>query len=113
MIGLVRLLRLPAPPAWLIRSPVAWLWIVPLTLIPQFAMHQGGTMPGFGPDTSTGLLPMPHVLLYYAVFFGFGALYYGARDDEGRLGRFWWIHLSLAILVVLPLGMGYATIRMG
>jgi hypothetical protein len=59
----------------------------------------------FGPDTSTGILPMPHVLSYYGIFFGFGALYYDADDDEGRLGRRWWFLLPLALIVALPVGL--------
>ena len=50
-------------------------------MVPQSLM--GVVSPGFGPDTSAGLLPMPQVLLYYAVFFGFGAL----LANEGLLER--------------------------
>jgi peptidoglycan/LPS O-acetylase OafA/YrhL len=66
------------------------------------------TFGAFGPDTSSGLLPMPAVLAYYAIFFGFGALYYDARDDDGRLGRWWWLSLPAALLVALPLGLAFA-----
>jgi peptidoglycan/LPS O-acetylase OafA/YrhL len=52
----------------------------------------------FGADTSTGLLPPPHLLLYYGIFFAFGVLYFDAEDKEGRLGRRWW----LWFLVSLP-----------
>ena len=94
--------RLPAVPGWLVLSPVRWLWLIPLTMVPQLFMGILGS--GFGPDTSTGLLPQPHVLLYYAIFFGFGALYYDANDTECRLGRGYWLLLPLATLVLLPLG---------
>jgi peptidoglycan/LPS O-acetylase OafA/YrhL len=90
-------------PAWLVNSPLRWLWVLPLTMIPQSLM--GSLTPGFGPDTSGGVLPEPHLLLYYAIFFGFGALYYDADDADGRLGRRWWLTLPLALLVVLPLGL--------
>jgi len=84
------------------------LWIVPLTMIPQAAMQKGGSMAGFGPDLSTSLFPMPHVLFYYAIFFGFGALVYESNDEERRLTRYWWAHLTLALFVVLPLALGFA-----
>ena len=90
-------------PGRLVTSPLRWLWVLPLTMIPQSLM--GSLGPGFGPDTSTGVLPEPHLLLYYAIFFGFGALYYDADDRDGRLGRWWWLTLPLALLVVLPLGL--------
>lgn len=44
-------------------------------------------------------------LFYYAIFFGFGALYHDARDDAGRVGRHWWLSLPLALAVVLPVGL--------
>ncbi|MGH7139256.1 MAG: acyltransferase family protein, partial [Pirellulales bacterium] len=56
-------------------------------------------------DTSIGLLPLPHLLFYYGIFFGFGAVYYDAHDDEGRLGRRWWFLLPFALIVALPVGL--------
>jgi len=106
--ALVVLLRLPAPPRFLVCSGARWLWIIPLTMLAQAAMRVGGTQPGFGPDLSTGLVPIPHVLLYDAIFFGFGALYYGAGDVDGMSVRNWWAHLPLAIFVVLPLGLAFS-----
>lgn len=97
--------KLPSRP---IISPVRFLWLVPLTLIPQFFMGLGA--PSFGPDTSESLIPLPHLLLYYGIFFAFGALYYDADDTEGRLGRWWWLLLPAALLGALPVGvltMGY------
>jgi peptidoglycan/LPS O-acetylase OafA/YrhL len=94
-------------PRGLILSPVRWIWLLPVTLLPQWFMGIG--TPSFGPDTSSGILPAPHILLYYAVFFAFGALYFDAQDDEGRLGRWWWLSLPLSLLIVLPVG----TISMG
>ncbi len=88
-------------PSGLILSPVRYLWLIPLTLIPQVYMF----MPIFGPDTSDGLLPMPHVLLFYAIFFGFGALYYDVGDKTGRVGRWYWLSLPVALFVVFPLAL--------
>jgi hypothetical protein len=58
--------RLKSLPGWLILSPLRYVWLLPLTLLPQLVMHSGGEQPGFGPDTSTGWLPFPHLLFYYA-----------------------------------------------
>ena len=71
-------------------------------MIPQW--FQGLKYPVFGPDTSISLFPLPHILLLYAVFFFFGALYFDCDDKDGKLGRRWWLTLPLALLVVYPLG---------
>jgi peptidoglycan/LPS O-acetylase OafA/YrhL len=71
----------------------------------------GLTGPSFGPDSSTGLLPMPHLLLYYGIFFGFGALYFDADDEEGRLGRWWWFLLPSGLLLALPIGIALMVSR--
>ncbi|MEM8995842.1 MAG: acyltransferase family protein [Acidobacteriota bacterium] len=92
-----------ATPAWLTTSPLRLLWLVPITAAPQHFM--GRLVPVFGTDTSSGLLPMPHVLAFYAVFFAFGALYYDADDREGRVGRRFGLHLA-AGAALLPAGLG-------
>jgi len=99
--------RLPSIrlPARLVLSPARYLWLVPLTMIPQWFMGAGGESPLFGPDTSAGLLPIPHVLAYYAIFFGFGALHFGFDDQSGRIGERWWLPLSIGLLFVFPIGM--------
>ena len=93
-------------PGWLILSPVRFFWVIPLTMVPQWFM--GLTRPAFGPDTSEGILPMPHVLVFYAIFFGFGALYFDSADDSGRVGRWWWLSLPLGLFVIFPLGMEFS-----
>ncbi len=97
-------IKLPAP---LFGAPLCLLWVVPLTLLTQCQMHLGGAIPGFGPDTSAGLVPMPHVLLYYATFFGFGALMHVARGSSAKLGRFWYAMLPMA-LIALPFALMFA-----
>jgi peptidoglycan/LPS O-acetylase OafA/YrhL len=100
-------LSLPRPPAWLIHSPIRYGWLIPLTMLAQWPM--GAEIPGgFGPDTSISLLPIPHVLAYYAVFFGFGVLMHGAGADGAIGGRAWWGPLGFGLLVVLPLGLALA-----
>ncbi len=89
-------------PTWMTVSAWRYAWLIPLTAIPQFFMGQAGN--SFGPDTSIGLIPLPAVLAYYAIFFGFGALYFDADDHEGRVGRWWWIALPVSFFLVFPVG---------
>ena len=93
LIGLKRL------PKWLIVSQVRYLYLIPLTLIPTLVMHSQ-----FGPDTSTHWGPQPHMLVYYLIFFLFGAWYFDVDDNAGKLGRFWWITIPLSILLYLACG---------
>ena len=97
--------RLPSIrlPESLVLSPARYLWLIPLTMIPQWYMGDFGSTPIVGPDTSIGLLPIPHVFAYYAIFFGFGAVYFGFDDRAGRVGERWWIPLSFGLVVILPL----------
>jgi len=96
--------RLPHPrvPVWVVTPPWCLVWLVPLTAVTQMAMNGGGTQPGFGPDTSAGIVPMPHVLAHYAIFFGFGAGLFSAHGTAGRLGRGWQVQLSLAAVLFVP-----------
>ena len=102
----VERLGVKQPPAWLVVSPMRFLWLIPLTMIPQAMMGNWGEVPNFGPDTSLGLLPQPHVLLYYAIFFAFGATYFGSHDEQAKVGRHWRKMLALGLLVLFPLGIG-------
>ena len=83
-------------PAWVVASPFRWLWLVPLTLLPQLCFWQS-----FGPDTFIGVIPWPPKVLYYAVFFGFGALCYGHEAFETKVGRYWILSFLVAIPVLL------------
>ncbi len=89
-----KLVGIESLPNLLIVSPLRYLWLVPVTIIPQAFMG-----PGFGPDTSVGLIPFPHLLFYYAIFFGFGALYFDCADIRGELGSRWYITLPVALLL--------------
>ena len=104
VLGRLPIPRLPCIP---MSSPGALLWLVPLTMVSQSMMHEGGAIPGFGPDTSAGLLPIPHVLAHHAIFFGFGAVAYLTPGAAGRLGRGWWIQLPLA-LAIFPAALALA-----
>ena len=47
------------------------------------------------------------MLLYYALFFGFGVVYFDHDDGGERIGRWWWLTLPVGLLVVFPLGMEF------
>ena len=86
--------------AWLRLLPTGrhrW-WFVPLSLVPQLAMGQ--SMSGFyGPDTSFGVVPMPHLLLFYGCFYFFGAATFAAEGMETRLGARWPLLLPVATVL--------------
>ena len=89
--------RIPLPiPRWMVTTPWCFLWLVPLTFLPQLFMTQT-----FGVDTAAGLLPWPPTLVYYAVFFGFGALGFGRAEFEQQAGKHWALLFLLALPVLL------------
>ena len=94
-------LRLPRLPERLAATPALYLWAVPLTMATQYFMGVEGQFPVFGADTFTGLLPAPHVLLYYGVFFAFGAIYFSHNEGGARIGRLWQAQLPLALIVFM------------
>lgn len=76
-----------------------FLWFLPLlTFFPQAMM---GAV--FGPDVWLGpLVPPPHLLVYYGLFFWFGAAVF-AKDGLGTsLGSRWRILLPVGLLVLFP-----------
>jgi surface polysaccharide O-acyltransferase-like enzyme len=76
-----------------------FLWFIPpLTFFPQAMM--GAVL---GPDIWLGpLVPPPHLLLYYGLFFWFGAAVF-AKDGLGTpLGSRWRILLPAGLLVLFP-----------
>ena len=77
-------------------------WCIPATAALQGLMNQPGNT--FGPDTSISIAPNFTVLAYYAIFFGFGALYFDAKDDDSRLTRFWPAMLVFSALL-FPAGL--------
>lgn len=90
-------LKWRGPPKWLFRSPWVFLWILPLTMLPQ-SLHGD-----IGPDTTIALVPFPHIIGLYFVYFFFGAFYWDCDDREGRLSRYWWVMLPLALIALYPL----------
>ena len=103
----------------LILSPWRYAWLVPLTFVFQRLM----TQPAFGPDTAVGLLPQPHLLAYYAVFYFYGAMLWDAETappdapgpvgPAGPVGRGWWWLLPTSLLVLFPLGIDLSSGRFG
>lgn len=96
-------LGVPQLPTVMTVSAWRYVWLIPLTALPQFFMGQAGN--SFGPDTSIGLIPLPTVLAYYAIFFGFGVCYFDADDRQGKVGRWWWVALPISLFVILPIGL--------
>jgi hypothetical protein len=71
--------------------------LIPAPLLPLCLMGEI-----LGPDTYTGILPPPHMLFYYMIFFSFGLIYFDLNDSACKLTRFWYIMLPLALLIIFP-----------
>jgi hypothetical protein len=89
-------MKLKPLPDWLVTSPLRWLWLLPVTFLAQLLMKDS-----FGPATATGFLPWPPILIYYAVFFFFGALCCGRNSFETKTGKLWPLSFILAVPVLL------------
>ena len=90
------------PPQKMLLSPLRYLWLIPLTMIPQWFMAARGAIPNFGPDTFISPIPMPYIPIYYGIFFFFGAFYYDCDDSDAKVGRQWIITMPVALLVIFP-----------
>ncbi len=86
--------RMPRPR--FVLSSARFLWLLPLTLVPMWFMID------FGADVAFGLFPTVQLFAYYGIFFGFGVLYFEARDTAARLGRHWKLMLPIALFIILP-----------
>ena len=98
-------------PSKLVAMPWCFLWLLPLTYIPQSLMHFGGIH--FGPDTSLGVLPFPHTLFYYALFFGFGAVLFGRDGEKPKSSLMGWGLMAVSLFILFPLGQDFATGQFG
>jgi peptidoglycan/LPS O-acetylase OafA/YrhL len=67
---------------WLARLPIRAVayGLIALTPLPMWFMG-GGEAVYFGPDTSIGWLPFPHLFVFYGLFFFFGALMFAREKD--------------------------------
>lgn len=90
--------------------PFNWSWVVApagialfigLTILPNSKMTGGEMI--FGPDTSVGLFPSGHLLVYYGLFFFFGAGYYLSQSRGDKLGKQWYWTLPLSMFVLFPI----------
>ena len=54
-----------------------------------------------GPDTFGGLIPWPPQLIYYAIFFGFGAICFGREEFDQSMGLRWQACFILSIPALL------------
>ena len=70
-------------------------WLVAASCVPQAVMGMSMAA-GYGPDTSFGILPQPHVLVFYACFFFYGVATYAADGLDTRIGRHWMLLLPAA-----------------
>ncbi|MBO6514609.1 MAG: acyltransferase family protein [Phycisphaerales bacterium] len=79
--------------------PWCLVYLVPLTMWTQSLMALR-----MGPDTAIGLIPAPHVLGHYAVFFFFGSLLFGVFGSSLRVG--WWgVPALVGSVVCYPLAL--------
>ena len=85
-------LKWKALPDWLVTSPLRWIWLLPVTFLAQLLMKDS-----FGPATATGFLPWPPILIYYAIFFFFGAVCFGRDTFETKVGKLWPLSFILAV----------------
>ena len=92
-------------PPILVRSPLRFLWLIPLTMLPMWYMSAQGTVPGFCSDVYSTILPPLRVLLYYGIFLFFGTLYYDCHDFKGEIGKRWVVLLLVGTLLVFPLAL--------
>ena len=101
-----RLLRIQKLPNWISTSAWKYVWIIPLTAIAQYVMPND--IDFFGPATTESFLPTLSVVAYYAVFFGFGAIYFDADHSRQPAGKLWHAMLLLSLIVVFPIGLATA-----
>jgi peptidoglycan/LPS O-acetylase OafA/YrhL len=80
-------------------------WLVPASCVAFLPMWSP-----YGPDTAMGLVPVPHLLLFYGCFFWFGAATYAAEGAETPVGRRWPV-LMPAALVLFFAGLATASDR--
>ena len=89
-------------PRKMILSPIRYLWLIPLTMAPQWFMAGRGAIPSLGPENSLAILPMPYLIIYYGIFFFWGAFYYDSDDADAIVGKQWVITMPIALLVIFP-----------
>lgn len=89
---------------WPFQLNTSIWWMVPLTLLPQLLMGSMSPRMHFGPDTSLGILPQPHLIVYYSIFFGFGMSMFISNEKSDDLGR-WWLWHFLGAAICFPVAL--------
>ena len=74
VVSIIHRSPVSAPPSWAITSGLCYAWLIPVTMFAQRPMNNYPA--AFGPDTSIGWIPKPEIMIYYAIFFAYGCLYY-------------------------------------
>ena len=100
--SVLNFVAIPGLAKWLAEFPLRLLWLVPLTYWAQYSMGGGGEDGLFGPTTSVWLEPDWIKLGYYGIFFGYGALCFQHKGFHEKVGRYWLIHILVAVLVFVP-----------
>jgi hypothetical protein len=78
-------------------------WLILATCLPQSLMFMS-SIATFGPDTSMGIIPKPHVLVFYACFFFYGVAEYSANGINTKMGRSWkWLLPAAIVLFIAAL----------
>ena len=105
--GLGRLTGIRIVHVWkrVCANPVCLVIVVGLTVLAQLPMHNWGSDPMFGPDTSTSLVPPIAGLAYYGVFFLFGVIAYQWRGLDFSIPIYWIAAIPVALFIFLPLGL--------
>ena len=74
-------------------------WLVAASCLPQAVMGVSISL-GYGPDTSFGILPRPHVLAFYGCFYFFGVATFAAEGLDTRLGHHWKLLVPVALTLL-------------
>lgn len=81
-------------------------WLVPASCLPFALMWSP-----FGADTALGLLPSPHLILFYGCFYWFGAATGTEEGTDTTLGRHWAVLLPVVLFVIFPAGVATIGVR--
>jgi peptidoglycan/LPS O-acetylase OafA/YrhL len=93
---------------WVANHKTLWLAVF-ATFLGQ--MWMGPLGPSFGPDSEFGLLPAPHLWIYYAGFFFFGTALYKLTSAQRWLSTNWWWILPLSSIIVFPAALATIPLR--
>ncbi len=90
-------------PQWFTASPLRYLRVVPLTMLPQASWALKVRVSN---QTHQSVFCRYRKFSFTTqVYFGFGSLYYDCRDETGRHGKREYITLTFAVLMLFPVGM--------